>query len=192
MAFVSSSTLIPYRALMVPISVAAPKRFLCASGRKPCRAAFRTTSPVQMRTGSIVPNYSGIMSTLLDPFPSLTRLEQELLGTGMNWVPLCDVSETADAFIIKMDIPGMTRDDVNVQVKNGMLQVSGEKVNEFKDENVCKMERRYGSFSRMTRLPENVDLDNIKAEVKNGVLTVRAMKKEKDVEEEEGKVIQIE
>jgi len=137
-------------------------------------------------------NYSGIMSTLLDPFPSLTRLEQELLGTGMNWVPLCDVSETADAFIIKMDIPGMTRDDVNVQVKNGMLQVSGEKVNEFKDENVCKMERRYGSFSRMTRLPENVDLDNIKAEVKNGVLTVRAMKKEKDVEEEEGKVIQIE
>mmetsp|Transcript_3451 Transcript_3451/g.8909 ORF Transcript_3451/g.8909 Transcript_3451/m.8909 type:complete len:102 (-) Transcript_3451:1607-1912(-) len=70
-----------------------------------------------------------------------------------------------------------------------MLEISGVKMNEFKGETVCKMERRYGSFARFIRIPENVNLETIKAEVKHGVLTVTLMKEKKPGSE--GKTVEI-
>ena len=74
----------------------------------------------------------------------------------------------------------MEQKDINVEVNDGVLTISGEKDEEFKkdEKGVKRVERHYGSFSRSIRLPENIDTENIAADYKNGVLTINVQKTE--------------
>ncbi len=87
-----------------------------------------------------------------------------------DWVPAVDVTENDDAFLIKAELPEVNKDDVKVSIDKNILTISGERVEEIKDEKQHRIERTYGRFSRSFSLPENVDGDNIRAESKNGML----------------------
>ena len=99
--------------------------------------------------------------------------------TKADWMPSVDISESKDEFVIKMEIPEVRKDDLRIQVDNGMLTISGERKHEKEDKKQHRTERYYGSFSRSFSLPENVGEDGISAERKDGMLYLRLKKSEK-------------
>lgn len=97
-----------------------------------------------------------------------------------QWVPAVDIRETDDALIIQAELPGIDKKDVKIEVKDGVLTISGERKYEkdVKEENVHRIERAYGRFARSFSLPPNVDVDKVEATMKNGVLEIRLAKAE--------------
>jgi HSP20 family protein len=102
-----------------------------------------------------------------------------LLSKG--WEPMTDISETKSKLIVKAELPGMEAEDIEVSLTNDILLIKGEKKKETekKGENHFCVERYYGSFQRMFRLPVEVKSDKIEAEFKNGVLTITMPKNSK-------------
>ena len=96
-----------------------------------------------------------------------------------NWQPAVDVVENDKEFLLKFDVPGIDKKDIDIEVQNGMLTVSGERSYENKDDRKHRIESYYGSFSRSFTLPENVSENDIKAEQHNGVLSLH-LKKNKE------------
>jgi HSP20 family protein len=96
------------------------------------------------------------------------------------WTPRINVTEGKDSLAITAELPGLEAKDVEVSISGDMLTIKGEKKQEReeKDEYRHMVERTYGAFSRMVRLPAPVDADKIKASFKNGVLTVTLPKTE--------------
>jgi HSP20 family protein len=97
-----------------------------------------------------------------------------------EWNPSVDVSETGDKILITADLPGMTKDDVKISVRDHTLTLEGEKKRqkEEKGKNYHRLERSYGSFCRSFTLPAAVKADKIKATYKDGVLSVELPKVE--------------
>jgi HSP20 family protein len=89
-------------------------------------------------------------------------------------VPRVNISEDTNTIHIHAELPGVSQEDVKLTVNEGVLTLRGEKKKEekFEERNYHRIERRYGEFVRQFTLPENVKLDEIKAEFKNGVLEV--------------------
>jgi HSP20 family protein len=107
-------------------------------------------------------------------------MDMEFLPKG-DWTPRVDIAESGKSFIIKMDVPEVDKKDVKISVKNGVLSIKGERLLE-KDESGMKfhrVERYHGTFCRSFTLPENVDIGNVDATFKNGLLTVEVPKLEK-------------
>jgi HSP20 family protein len=97
-----------------------------------------------------------------------------------RWVPPMDLVETQDQLVLRADLPGLERGDVNVEVKDGVLTVSGERKAEHQErkDGAYRVERAFGSFSRSMALPESVDADKITADFDKGVLEIRIPKPE--------------
>jgi len=97
-----------------------------------------------------------------------------------QWAPRVDIRETDDALLVQAELPGIDKKDVHLEVKDGVLTLSGERryEKEVKEENVHRVERAYGKFSRSFSLPTNVDADKVSANMKDGVLEVRLPKRE--------------
>ena len=95
-----------------------------------------------------------------------------------RWIPAMDLAETEDHLVLRGDLPGMTEDDVDIEIKDGVLTVSGERKtdHEEKGEGYHRVERAFGSFSRSLSLPQGVDPGKIEAKFDNGVLEVRIPK----------------
>jgi HSP20 family protein len=93
--------------------------------------------------------------------------------------PAFEVKETADAFVLKADIPGVDEKDLDLAVHNGVLTVSGSRSAEERreGESYALYERQYGSFTRSFALPETADGERIDAKLENGVLTLTIAKK---------------
>jgi len=96
------------------------------------------------------------------------------LEVGGEWTPKLDLSETKDAFVARAEIPGVEQKDIQVSLQDQMLTIKGEKTKEKeeKDEHYHRMERTYGGFVRMMRLPTAVDGSRVVATFKDGVLSV--------------------
>ncbi|HLH38700.1 MAG TPA: Hsp20/alpha crystallin family protein [Bryobacteraceae bacterium] len=97
------------------------------------------------------------------------------------WVPPVDIKETENELILKADIPDIDMKDIDVRMENGTLMLRGErKFEDSKDGSGGwhRVERSYGTFERVFALPDTVDPENVKADYKNGVLTVTLPKKE--------------
>jgi len=96
-----------------------------------------------------------------------------------TWAPAVDIYETENELVIKADLPDVNEHDLDVRVENNMLTITGERKFEEKvrEENYLRVERSYGSFSRSFSLPNTVNTEAIKAEYKNGVLTVELPKR---------------
>ncbi|MGA8010435.1 MAG: Hsp20/alpha crystallin family protein [Thiomonas sp.] len=96
------------------------------------------------------------------------------------WSPRVDISEAPQAFTIKAEIPGVNKDEVKVNVDNGVLTISGERKQEKeeKDKTFHRIERHYGSFSRSFSLPDNADGAATKATFKDGMLNLEIPKKD--------------
>ncbi len=112
-------------------------------------------------------------------------------GTQSSWSPDLDIAETEKEFVITADFPGMTKKDVTLETKDGVLTLSGGKTEpqETDSDNFHLRERRTGTFHRSFSLPEGVNADNISAKFKNGQLVVALPKI--DVVQEKGREIRI-
>jgi HSP20 family protein len=102
-------------------------------------------------------------------------LRDEDTGFRGNWVPSVDIFETdKHDLVLRAELPGMSREDIDVTVENGTLVIKGEKKfdTEVKEENYRRIERSYGTFHRSFTLPNTVDAAKVAAEYKNGVLTI--------------------
>ena len=123
----------------------------------------------------------GAMDDMFNRFPSMFERWARLSGSGekgAGWSPSVDISETDQEYLIRADLPAVRKEEVSVTVEDGMLTVSGERrqKQEQKDEKFHKIESFYGSFSRSFSLPENTNPSAIRAESKDGVLTIHVPK----------------
>jgi HSP20 family protein len=139
------------------------------------------------------------MPTLVrfDPARELTTLQHEVnrlfntvwgdvpaqagaTGERRRWVPAMDLAETADAFVLRTDLPGVAEEDVAIELDGDVLTISGkrESVRTEEGENVHRTERSYGAFQRSLTLPEGVEAEAITASFERGVLEVRIPKPE--------------
>ena len=122
----------------------------------------------------------------LEDFPAGLRLFQDSLSrlfsepASRPWSPAVDIYETENELVLKADLPDVDPKNVGIQLENGTLTLKGErKFEEQKNgRGFHRIERSYGSFVRAFSLPETVDGEKVKADYKNGVLTVTLPKKE--------------
>lgn len=101
-------------------------------------------------------------------------------GHSRAWTPVVDVAETPDTFMIKAELPGVTTEDIQLNMQNNVLNLYGEKRHESnkEDHNFYRVERSYGAFQRSFNFPATVDADKIQAEFQDGVLTITLPKVE--------------
>ncbi|PON80940.1 Small heat shock protein HSP [Trema orientale] len=141
---------------------------------------------------SLIPSFFGgrrsSVSDLWDPFrdfpfptalsasfPEFSRENSAFVNTRIDW------KETPEAHVFKADLPGLKKEEVKVEVEDGrVLQISGERKVEKQDKNDAwhRVERSSGKFLRRFRLPENAKLEQVKASMEDGVLTVTVPKEE--------------
>ncbi len=132
--------------------------------------------------------------TRWDPFQDMLSLreamsqllEESVVPTAgstrspQSFVPAVDLSETPEAFIVEVVVPGIKNDDLNITVENNVLLISGEMraEEERKERNYHRVERRFGSFQRSVALPNRVQADAISAKLENGMLQLEIPKAE--------------
>jgi len=125
------------------------------------------------RPGLVWPTL-GRLSSLQEDLERL--FEAPLTG----WAPALEVHENKDTFTIRAELPGLKREDIDVSLQDGALIISGERKSEKVEEGVevHRQERFYGKFQRALTLPEPVAADKVKADYKDGVLTITLPKTE--------------
>lgn len=109
---------------------------------------------------------------LVEPFRALT-------GREAAWNPGFEIRETDDAFVFRADMPGVRNEDIDISMIGNQLQISGKREQEQQQDEgrYHTYERAYGSFARVFALPDSADVDSIRAELSNGVLTLSVPKK---------------
>ncbi len=108
----------------------------------------------------------------------LNRMFEQFYGHGQVWAPAVDIYETGDReFVVKVDLPAMKREDIQLTFENHVLTISGERKAEVV-EGLHRAERFHGQFTRSFPLPQTVDGNGITAAYQDGVLTVRVPQRE--------------
>ena len=138
------------------------------------------------KTNMAISKYNTFLGTEVDEFPAGLRVFQDSLSRLLSepgqrpWSPAVDIYETENEIVLKADIPDVDPKNVGIQLENGTLTLKGER--KFDSHNGGKgfhrIERSYGSFVRAFSLPEIVEGEHVKADYKNGVLTIKLPKKE--------------
>jgi len=115
----------------------------------------------------------------------MDRLFSSLFGGASEgregfWSPVVDIEEDNENIMVKAEIPGMKKEDIQVSVQGNMLNITGERKQESETKNKTfhRVERAYGRFSRMITLPTDVDSDKVKASYKDGILNITLPKPE--------------
>lgn len=140
---------------------------------------------IQKQSGASTP---ALARPVWDPFQSMRELfrwDPFQFGALMpfradaSFAPTFEVKENKDSFIFKADLPGIAEKDLQVQLSDNRLSVSGKRESEKTEQNETyyTSERSYGSFTRSFTLPEGVDADKAQAELKNGVLSIAIPKR---------------
>lgn len=124
---------------------------------------------------------SSLLSTW-DPFEQmrellrseLSPLSSEISAEGLSFAPDFEVKETRSEFVFKADLPGIKEQDLDISLNGDRITISGKRESEKReeDERFYAYERSFGSFSRMFTLPNGVDSEHARAELKEGVLTL--------------------
>lgn len=116
----------------------------------------------------------------------MNRLFERLLPTdgggdlGLGFIPAAEIEETDDSVLLKVEIPGLEPKDINVEVTTESVSISGERKSETttEEEGLSRSEFRYGKFQRIISLPSVVENDRVRAEYKNGILSLTIPKAE--------------
>ena len=116
---------------------------------------------------------AGELTNLLDRMSRLFELGPERGGEG--WLPVVETEESEDAYLVRAELPGMKRDDVQVELCGADLRISGE-VKQEEEGRGKVLRSRHGKFSYRTSLPADADTEKIEAELSAGVLSVRLPK----------------
>ncbi len=114
------------------------------------------------------------LSPLYLPENGISRDER----TGKNWLPLANISESENEYLIKLELPDVKKEDVKIAVADGIITISGDRRMEHTDdsESIIRVESIYGTFTRSFALPDDVDAKGIQAEAKDGVLRIHVPK----------------
>ena len=120
-----------------------------------------------------------VLHALQAKAPATANGQQESI-TVSEWAPAVDITEDANEYLIKAELPEIKREDVKVTVENGMLTLSGERRLEKEEtgKKYHRVERAYGSFLRSVHLPEDADPAKVGAEFKDGILQIHLPKQE--------------
>lgn len=107
------------------------------------------------------------------------RSNEQSIRAG-TWIPPMDVYESQDDYVMKIEVPGLSKDDVKVELNNGTMTIRGERKEEkeIKKEDYHRVERFYGSFTRSFQLPQNADITKVNANMREGVLELKIHKRE--------------
>jgi HSP20 family protein len=111
---------------------------------------------------------------------SLLRQQPHEGLMSADWSPSVDITEDDKEFLIKVELPEVRKEDIEVDVKDGIMTISGERKSETRDEKAHRIERFYGSFARSFSLPDSVKGDDIEAENRDGMLYLHLPKSEPD------------
>jgi HSP20 family protein len=119
------------------------------------------------------------MNRLFSEFRGRPAWGEEEMAQGA-WVPPVDIYETPESLVLKAELPGIGREDINIEVKDSTLTLKGEKKFEkdVSEENYRRVERAYGSFQRAFTLPSTIQQDKVKAKFKDGILEITLPKME--------------
>jgi HSP20 family protein len=126
------------------------------------------------------------MALLMKPEPFGTDFDRlfntlfDRSAEARSWTPPMDLVEAEDHFLLRADLPGMREEDVNIEVRDNTLRISGERKTEHdqRERGWYRLERQFGKFSRALTLPDGVNADTIEANFDHGVLEVRIPKPE--------------
>jgi HSP20 family protein len=134
---------------------------------------FKEMEEMTNRMGSLFDRYFGLM-------PLRGNGDREELLTPTEWFPPVDITEDKSEYVIKAELPEVKKDELHVDVENGVLTMKGERKfeKEEKGKKYHRVERSYGTFVRSFTLPEDADSSKVNAEFKEGVLHVRIAKTE--------------
>ena len=121
------------------------------------------------------------MNQIFEDALARSRGRDEGLRTGM-WTPAVDIYENDEFVVVKAELPGVEKDRISVEVKEGILTLRGERGfdRELKEESYHRIERAYGSFQRSFSLPVSVDQEKVTARFQEGVLEVKLPKKDQE------------
>ena len=123
----------------------------------------------------------GLQREMNRMFDHVFRYDTRDDDTGFSaWTPAVDIAEHDDEYLVKVELPGVNKDDVKITLENNILTIRGEKKQEkeTKKENYHRIERSYGSFQRSFTLPTSVKSDKIDAAYKDGILQIALPKAE--------------
>jgi HSP20 family protein len=125
------------------------------------------------------------MNRLFDSFTNETSVDQ----TRESFVPRAEIHETSDAVHLKVEVPGIEAEDIDIQASTEAVAISGERKSEIKTEEkgMTRTEFRYGKFRRVIPLPVRIQNTHVKADYQNGILTLTLPK----AEEEKNKVVKV-
>ena len=130
-----------------------------------------------------------LQNPVLTPWPAFARLSDlqdeidrlfEASSAFSGWTPAIELVENNDSIVVRAELPGMKKDDLEISLHEGILTIAGERKNETKVEEggVYRSERFFGRFQRSIALPKTVATEKVKAEYKDGVLAVSLPKTE--------------
>ncbi|WP_024953838.1 Hsp20/alpha crystallin family protein [Sulfurospirillum arcachonense] len=132
-----------------------------------------------------------MLLTKFDPFKEFANMQRSFLDTRRDdnemsinaFVPKVNTRELDDAYYIDVDLPGIKKEDIDIDIHDGMLTIKGERnfKDEIKEEDYYKVETSFGKFQRAFSVPDNIDTENISASYENGVLEVTVPKLAKDI-----------
>lgn len=143
------------------------------------------TQPRRSRQLANVPSRRG------DPLAEFEQLQDQMgqiitaffrdpLGSGTGqqpvWIPAADLEETDDAYTVELELPGVRRDDVSIQLRDNEVRISGEVKQRERTGTLRRQTRRVGQFEYMVMLPGDIDAEKVDAALHDGVLTVRLPK----------------
>jgi HSP20 family protein len=124
-------------------------------------------------------------SLLDEVFTALNDFDRGFVGSPVSkdfevMNAACDITEDPDAFVLSLDVPGMNREDIDIEINSRQLTISGERKREQEANqgNSYRFERSFGKFRRSFELPDNADLDKVEVSYENGVLRIALPKTE--------------
>lgn len=128
-----------------------------------------------------------MLVTRFDPFKTFREFDKNFYPSTQNegvsgFVPYVNTRESENSYHIDVDLPGVKKDDISVDINKNVITISGERnfKKEIKEEDYYKVETSFGKFTRSFTLPDNTDVDNVDAAYVDGVLEVSIPKQEKD------------
>ena len=137
---------------------------------------FFSRTPSRTRQPAFYGLESLVERVLRDPF--LAAAQGDLLNQAVDWTPSMDVAETESGITVKMEVPGVDPEQLDINISGHTLTVQGEKAEESEEnrKGFYHSERRFGSFKRVIELPKTVNPDSVTAEHKNGIVTISLKK----------------
>lgn len=120
----------------------------------------------------------GRFDNILFGRPFMSRMSRRFPTEVEEWMPAVEMLEKTDKFVVRADLPGMKKEDVDISVSDNNLTIKGERKteSETKEEDYYCCERSYGSFFRSISLPSNIDADKVSASLDEGVLEIKLPK----------------